>query len=36
LIALGLVVLGGVIWWWKGGVRSEVTGHGSQVTGVRG
>jgi phosphatidylglycerol---prolipoprotein diacylglyceryl transferase len=33
LIAIGLVVLGGVIWWLKGGV--QVTGHGSQVTGAR-
>ena len=33
LIAIGLVVVGGVIWFLKGGVR-QVTGHGSQVTGV--
>jgi len=27
LIAIGLVVLGGVIWWLKGGVQGQVTGH---------
>jgi len=34
LIAIGLVLLGGVIWWWKGGLQA--TGDRSQVTGVRG
>jgi phosphatidylglycerol:prolipoprotein diacylglycerol transferase len=33
LIAIGLVVIGGVIWFLKGGVQ-QVPGHGSQVTGV--
>jgi phosphatidylglycerol---prolipoprotein diacylglyceryl transferase len=32
LIAIGLVVVGGVIWFLKGGVRSRVS---SQVSGVR-
>ena len=36
LIAIGLVLLGGVIWWWKGGVQAQVTGDRGQVTGVRG
>lgn len=34
LIAIGLVVAGGVIWFFKGGV--QVTGDRSQATGVRG
>jgi phosphatidylglycerol---prolipoprotein diacylglyceryl transferase len=35
LIAVGLVVLGGVIWFFKGGVQTQAAGQGSQVTGAR-